>query len=81
MKLSFYKSIMLSTVVKNFCLPAGLVVILVLGSSYGRSVFAENENHLRSSNKRLWSIISDKIPFEAKYSPEIFENLHQSRNF
>jgi len=70
MKLSFYKSIMLSTVVKNFCLPAGLVVILVLGSSYGRSVFAENENHLRSSNKRLWSIISDKIPFEAKYSPE-----------
>ena len=46
------------------------MVIFVLSSSYGRSVFAKDENHLRSSNKRLWSIISDKIPFEAKYSPE-----------
>ena len=70
MKLSFYKSIMLSNEIKYISLPAALIVILVLGSSYGRSVFAENENHLRSSNKRLWSIISDKIPFEAKYSPE-----------
>ena len=25
---------------------------------------------MRSSNKRLWSIISEKIPFESKYSPE-----------
>ena len=68
MKLSLYKSIMLSTVVKNLYLPAALIVTFVLSSSYGRIVFAENENHLRSSNKRLWSIISDKIPFEAKYS-------------
>jgi len=70
MKLSFYKSIMLSNVIKNLSLPAAFIVIFVLSSSYGRIVFAENENHLRSSNKRLWSIISDKIPFEAKYSPE-----------
>ena len=70
MKLSLYKSIMLSTVVKNFYLPVALIVTFVLSNSYGRIVFAENENHLRSSNKRLWSIISDKIPFEAKYSPE-----------
>ena len=70
MKLSLYKSITLSTVVKNFYLPVALIVTFVLSSSYGRIVFAENENHLRSSNKRLWSIISDKIPFEAKYSPE-----------
>ena len=61
---------MLSTVVKNLYLPAALIVTFVLSSSYGRIVFAENENHLRSSNNRLWSIISDKIPFEAKYSPE-----------
>ena len=70
MKVSFYKSIMLSKVIKNISLPAALMVIFVLSNSYGRIVFAENENHLRSSNKRLWSIISDKIPFEAKYSPE-----------
>ena len=61
---------MLSNEIKYIPMPAALIVILVLGNSYGRSVFAENENHLRSSNKRLWSIISDKIPFEAKYSPE-----------
>ena len=70
MKLSFYKSIMLSNVIKYLSLPAALMVIFVLSNSYGRIVFAENENHLRSSNNRLWSIISDKIPFEAKYSPE-----------
>ena len=70
MKLSFYKSIMLSSLGKNFSLPVALIVTFVVSSSYGRIVFAENENHLRSSNKRLWSIISDKIPFEAKYSPE-----------
>ena len=70
MKLSIYKSIMLSNVIKYLSLPAALVVIFVLSNSYGRIVFAENENHLRSSNKRLWSIISDKIPFEAKYSAE-----------
>ena len=70
MKLSIYKSIMLSNVIKYLSLPAALMVIFVLSNSFGRIVFAENENHLRSSNKRLWSIISDKIPFEAKYSPE-----------
>ena len=70
MKVSFYKSIMLSKVIKYISLPAALIVIMVLSNIFGRSVFAENENHLRSSNKRLWSIISDKIPFEAKYSPE-----------
>ena len=70
MKLSLYKSIMISTVVKNLYLPVALIVTFVLSSSYGRIIFAENENHLRSSNNRLWSIISDKIPFEAKYSPE-----------
>ena len=70
MKVSFYKSIMLSKVIKYISLPAALIVIMVLSNSFGRSVFAENENHLRSSNKRLLSIISDKIPFEAKYSPE-----------
>ena len=70
MKLSLYKSIMLSNVIKYLSLPAALMVIFVLSNSYGRIVFAENENHLRSSNNRLWSIISDKIPFEAKYSPE-----------
>ena len=70
MKFSLYKSIMLLTVVKNLYVPVALMVIFVFSNSYGRSVFAENENHLRSSNKRLWSIISDKIPFEAKYSPE-----------
>ena len=70
MKLSLYKSIMLSTVVKNFYLPVALIVTFVLSSNYGRIVFAENENHLRSSNKRLWSIISEKVPFEPKYSAE-----------
>ena len=70
MKLSLYKSIMLSNVIKYLSLPAAMMVIFVFSNSYGRSVFADNENHLRSSNKRLWSIISDKIPFEAKYSPE-----------
>ena len=70
MKVSFYKSILLSKVIKYISLPAALIVIMVLSNSFGRSVFAENENHLRSSNKRLWSIISDKIPFEAKKSPE-----------
>ena len=70
MKLSFYKSIMLSKVIKYLSLPAALMVIFVLSNSYGRIVFAENENHLRSSNKRLWSIISDKLPFESKYSAE-----------
>ena len=61
---------MLSTVVKNFYLPVALIVTFVLSSSNGRIAFAENENHLRSANKRLWSIISDKIPFESKYSAE-----------
>ena len=70
MKISLYKYIMLSTVIKNFYVPVVLIVIFILSSSYVRIVFAENENHLRSSNKRLWSIISDKIPFEAKYSAE-----------
>ena len=70
MKLSLYKSIMLSTVVKNFYLPVALIVTFVLSSSNGRIAFAENENHLRSSNNRLWSIISDKVPFEPKYSAE-----------
>ena len=70
MKLSIYKSIMLSNLIKYLSLSAALMVIFVLSNSYGRIVFAENENHLRSSNNRLWSIISDKIPFEAKYSPE-----------
>ena len=70
MKLSFYKYIILSNVIKYLSLPAAMMVIFVLSNSYGRIVFAENENHLRSSNKRLWSIISDKIAFEAKYSAE-----------
>ena len=70
MKISLYKYIMLSTVIKNFYLPVALIVILILSSSFGRIVFAENENHLRSSNKRLWSIISEKVPFEPKYSAE-----------
>ena len=70
MKLSFYKSIKLSNVIKKLSFPAAFIVIFILSSNYGRIVFAENENHLRSSNKRLWSIISDKIPFEAKYSAE-----------
>ena len=61
---------MLLTGVKTSYVPAALMVIFVFSNSYGRSVFAENENHLRSSNKRLWSIISDKITFEAKYSAE-----------
>ena len=70
MKLFYYKSIYLSNLVKKFSALLFLIVILVLSNSIGGSVFAENENHLRSSNKRLWSIISDKIPFESKYSPE-----------
>ena len=70
MKISFYKSILLPNVVKKLSVTASVVMILVLINSYGRNVFAENENHLRSSNKRLWSIISEKIPFESKYSPE-----------
>ena len=70
MKISFYKSILLPNVVKKLSVTASVVMILVLTNSYGRNVFAENENHLRSSNKRLWSIISEKIPFESKYSPE-----------
>ena len=68
MKLSFYKSIMLSNVIKYLSLPAALMVIFVFSNSYGRVVFAENENHLRSSNKRLCSIISYKIPFKGNYS-------------
>ena len=70
MKLLFYKSIFMSNVVKKILLPLFMMVVLVLSKSYGRSVFAEDANHLRSSNKRLWSIISEKIPFESKYSPE-----------
>ena len=70
MKLSFYKSKLLSNVNKYLSLVVALILIFVMSNSYGRIVFAENENHLRSSNKRLWSIISDKIPFEAKYSAE-----------
>ena len=70
MKFSLYKYIMLSTVIKNFYLPVALIVIFIWSSSFGRIVFAENENHLRSSNKRLWSIISEKVPFEPKYSAE-----------
>ena len=70
MTFSFYKSIMLSTVVKNLYVSTALMVIFVLSSSYTRNVFAENENYLRSSNKRLWSIISDKLPFESTYSAE-----------
>ena len=70
MKISFYKSILLSYLSKNFSLPAAVIMISFLINCNGRTVFAENENHLRSSNKRLWSIISEKIPFESKYSPE-----------
>ena len=70
MKTSFYKSMLLMTVVKNFLVRAPLIVVFVFSSSSIKSVLAENENHLRSSNKRLWSIISEKIPFESKYSPE-----------
>ena len=70
MKLLFYISIFMSNVVKKISLPVYMMVILVFCNSYGRSVLAEDENHLRSSNKRLWSIISEKIPFESKYSPE-----------
>ena len=66
---------MLSNVIKYLSLPAALMLIFVLSNSYGRIVFAENENHLRSSNKRLWSIISDKIPFESKYSAENVRKL------
>ena len=68
MKLLFSKSIILSNVIKYISLLAAFIVIL--SNSYGIAVFAEDENHLRSSNNRLWSIISEKIPFEAKYSPE-----------
>ena len=70
MKILFYKSISLSNLVKKLSAILLVIVLLVLRNSYGGSVFAENENHLRSSNKRLWSIISEKIPFESKYSPE-----------
>ena len=70
MTFSFYKSIMLSTVVKNLYVSTAWMVIFVLSSSYGGIAVAENENYLRSSNKRLWSIISDKLPFESKYSAE-----------
>ena len=70
MKISFYKSISLSNLVRKLSALLVIIVLLVLSNSYGGSVFAENENHLRSSNKRLWSIISEKIPFESKYSPE-----------
>ena len=68
MKLLFSKSIILSNVIKYISLLAAFIVIL--SNSYGITVFAEDENHLRSSNNRLWSIISEKIPFESKYSPE-----------
>ena len=68
MKLLFSKSIILSNVIKYISLLAAFIVIL--SNSYGIAVFAEDENHLRSSNNRLWSIISEKIPFESKYSPE-----------
>ena len=70
MKILFYKSISLSNLVRKLSALLVLIVLLFLSNSYGGSVFAENENHLRSSNKRLWSIISEKIPFESKYSPE-----------
>ena len=70
MTLFVYKSISLSNVFKKLSIPVTLMVIFVFSNTYGKSIFAEDENHLRSSNKRLWSIISDKIPFETKYSPE-----------
>ena len=70
MKTSFYKSKLNSNVVKNPLVRAIVIIVFVLSSSSARSILAENENHLRSSNKRLWSIISEKIPFESKYSPE-----------
>ncbi len=70
MKILFYKSISLSNLVRKLSALLVLIVIVILSNIFGGSVFAENENHLRSSNKRLWSIISEKIPFESKYSPE-----------
>ena len=70
MKLLFSKSIILSNVIKYISLLAAFIVILFFSNSHVRNVFAEDENHLRSSNNRLWSIISEKIPFESKYSPE-----------
>ena len=70
MKILFYKSIYLRNLVRKISALLVIIVLWVLSNSYGGSLFAENENHLRSSNKRLWSIISDKIPFESKYSPE-----------
>ena len=75
MTFSFYKPIMLSAVVKNLYVPVALMVIFVLSSSYGGNVFAENENYLRSSNKRLWSIITNKQPVESSYS---VENVRES---
>ena len=70
MKLLFYKSISLEKLIKILAVTFASILFLVFSNSYGRSVFAEDENHVRSSNKRLWSIISEKIPFEPKYSPE-----------
>ena len=70
MTFSFYKSVMLSIVVKNLYVSTALMVIFVLSSIYGGNVFAENENYLRSSNKRLWSIITNKHPVESSYSAE-----------
>ena len=56
--------------IKYISLLAAFIVILFFSNTHVRNVFAEDENHLRSSNNRLWSIISEKIPFESKYSPE-----------
>ena len=81
MKILFYKSISLSNLVKKLSAILLLIVLLVLSKSYGESVFAENENHLRSSNKRLWSIISEKIPFESKYSPESIRKSAPKQEF
>ena len=70
MKYFFCKSLSIPNVFNNLSIPLTFIVILFFSNSQVRNVFAEDENHLRSSNNRLWSIISEKIPFESKYSPE-----------
>ena len=70
MKLLFYKSMSTSKVIKILSFTFASMAILASSNIPGRSVFAEDEYHLRLSNKRLWSNISEKIPIESKYSPE-----------
>ncbi|GIT09553.1 MAG: hypothetical protein CM1200mP30_31830 [Pseudomonadota bacterium] len=51
-----------------------------MSNSFGRSVFAENENHLRYRISAYGQLFPIKYHLKQNIHQKIFENLHQSRN-